>query len=144
MGGIIERIKTYAGKGDAGKELREGRLIENMGLEGDFHASGGERQISLLFGERPAQAADEEKGLCTQRFKGNLDIRGIERAAPGMRLAAGEAVLEITGESKYCHAECPLFEAGKRCSLAGMSLFARVVKSGIIRPGDGIAVSLKL
>jgi len=139
MGGIIERIRTYSEKGAEGKDLTEGRLIENLGLEGDFHAKGGERQISLLFSEDSGQTiVIKEKGLCFLRFKENIAIRGIERVDPGMRLAAGEAVLEITGETKHCHAECSLFEAGKRCSLAGQSLFAKVVKSGIIRPGDKI------
>ena len=141
MGGTIERIRAYAEKGAGGKDLSEGRLIENLGLEGDFHAKGGERQISLLFSESRGQTTDiKEKGLCFLRFKENIAIRGIEHVDPGMRLAAGEAVLEITGETKHCHAECSLFEAGKRCSLAGQSLFAKVVKSGIIRPGDKIEV----
>jgi len=139
MSGIIERIKAYAEKGDAGKELSEGRLIENLGLEGDFHAAGGERQISLLFAENPGSAAGKnEKGLCSLRFKENIAIRGIESVTPGARLAAGEAILEITGETKHCHAECALFEEGKRCSLAGQSLFAKVARGGIIRPGDKI------
>lgn len=141
MGGTIERIRAYAEKGAAGNDLSEGRLIANLGLEGDFHAKGGERQISLLFSESRAQMSGANEGLCFRRFKENIAIRGIERIDPGTRLAAGDAVLEITGETKHCHAECSLFEAGKRCSLAGQSLFAKVMKSGIIRAGDKIDVA---
>ena len=137
---------AYPQKGAGGIELNEGRLIENLGLEGDRHAKGGERQVSLLFVENPEKTTDSkpgaEKGLCFERFKENIAIRRqspfSEYAAPGARLAAGEAVLEITGETKHCHEECTLFEAGKRCSLAGRNLFAKVVKSGVIRTGDGI------
>ena len=137
MSGVIERIRIYPEKGAAGNDVAEGRLIKGQGLEGDFHAKGGERQISLRFAEsRAPQPGMEEKGLCFSRFKENITIRGIDRVASGMRLAAGEAVLEISGETKNCHEECPLFEAGKRCSLAGMSLFAKIIQDGIIRVGS--------
>ena len=144
MRGIIEGIKVYSAKGEAGKELTEARLIENAGLEGDFHATGGERQISLLFAEssRPVRETNE-KGLCTSRFKENITIRReapYGGAAPGGRFAVGDALLEISGETKHCHEECALFQAGKRCSLAGLNLFAKVLKGGVIRVGDEVSV----
>ena len=141
MRGTIERIKSYAEKGSAGIELHEGRLIENLGLEGDFHAKGGERQISILF-PGALNANQNEKGLCLSRFKENLLISFPEPAAfkTGTRLEAGEAILEITGETKHCHKECSLYEAGKLCSLAGLNLFARVIKSGVIRVTDRVCI----
>ena len=147
MNGTIEHIKVYTVKGEAGKELAEARLIENLGLEGDRHAKGGERQISLLFSEcRDQMSTRNEQGLCLARFRENISIRFLDPAAikPGIRLAAGEAeqqaVLEITGETKHCHEECTLYEAGKLCSLAGLNLFAKVVKGGVIRAGDEVTV----
>lgn len=162
MNGIIERITIYTAKGDAGKDVSEGRFIGNLGLEGDFHATGGERQISLLFLESRESAADmataadtkmgaEEKGLCLSRFKANLAIRGLASGPargtrqkpaaglpPGARLLAGEAELEITGETKHCHEGCARYEAGNPCALAGLNLFARVAKGGVIRAGDRV------
>jgi len=145
MTGTIESIKSYPAKGMAGIELTEARLIENSGLEGDFHATGGDKQISILIAETKEQIADqikhhESKGLCFSRFKENITIRGIDPKAlrPGVQLALGEAAITITGETKHCHEECPLFEAGKRCPLAGMDLFARVSKSGTIYVGDDV------
>ena len=141
MTGIIESIRLYPGKGEAGRELVEARLIENLGLEGDFHAKGGERQLSLILAEtRDELMAQEERGLCFSRFKENITIRGPEpkELRPGSRFKAGEALLEISGENKRCHQECSLYEAGRQCPLAGKSLFARVLKSGIIRTGDRI------
>ena len=143
MKGVIERIKVYPAKGEAGREAAEASFIENFGLEGDHHAKGGERQISILVEE----AGQGEKGLCHSRFKENLAVRGLAPSAlrPGIRLEAGEAeqrvVLEITGETKHCHERCSLREAGKSCSLAGLNLFAKVLKSGVIRVGDGVSVS---
>jgi cyclic pyranopterin phosphate synthase len=143
MSGIIESIKTYPAKGEQGIVLAEARLVENSGLEGDFHAIGGLRQLSLLCAEileKTAESKPAGKGLCFSRFRENITIRGLPPQAlrPGLRLAAGEAILEITGETKHCHEECSLYEAGKPCPLAGKSLFARVVKSGVIRIGDSL------
>ena len=141
MRGIIEGIKVYSAKGEAGKELTEARMIEGMGLEGDFHAAGGERQLSLRFsGTSAPEGAAAEKGLCFSRFRENIAIRGIDPGTvrPGARFAAGEADFEITGETKHCHEECVLFQEGKPCSLAGLNLFAKVIKGGVIRVGDQI------
>ena len=139
MAGFIERIRAYPEKGSAGTELSEARLVENTGLEGDFHARGGDRQISLFAAENTEHIAGlKEKGLCFSRFRENISFRGLatEKFRPGMCLAAGEAILEITGETKHCHQECALYEAGKPCPFAGQNLFAKVRKGGIIRAGD--------
>ena len=146
MNGTVERIRIFSSKVDKGKDLGEGRLTENLGLEGDFHAIGGERQISLLVaGEREQLTKQDEKGLCFSRFKENITIKRqapfSEHAAQGTRLKMGEAVLEITAETKHCHEECELFESGKHCLLAGQNLFAKVVKSGVIRTGDRIDIA---
>ena len=144
MRGIVEKIKFYPEKGSVGLEMVEGFFIENLGLEGDFHAKGGERQISLLVsGERERLMKQEGKGLCLSRFKENISIYGLttDLFRPGTRLEAGEAVLEITGETKHCHEECELFESGKTCSLAGLNLFAKVLKGGVIRTGDGVEIA---
>ena len=144
MSGIIESIKVYHAKGEAGEERAEACLVKDLGLEGDFHATGGERQISILFVEtRELLAKQKERGLCFSRFRENISIRGMAADAlrAGVRLEAGEAVLEISGEAKYCHEECSLYEAGKSCPLAGASLFARVLKGGVIRNGDRICLS---
>ena len=139
--------------------MTEGHLIKDLGLEGDYHAKGGDRQISLLFTEalnkidKIEKIEDKHKeGLCLSRFKENIAIRGIKSAKPGMRLSFGDAslgaardttrgaALEITGEIKHCHEACSLYDVGKSCPLAGMNLFAKVVQSGLIRAGDSIGI----
>jgi len=145
MSGIIERIRIYPEKGSVGVERLEAHFIEGFGLEGDFHAKGGDRQLSLLLEQKehePKVRGSTVRGLCFSRFKENIYIRGMvaDVLRPGVRLEAGGAVLEITGESKRCHEECTLYRAGKACPLAGQSLFAKVLKSGLIRAGDRIDV----
>jgi len=150
MSVVIERIRAYSSKGEAGTELSEARLVEDKGLEGDVHAIGGEKQISLLFVEPAAEAETTEqkenrpeaRGLCFSRFKENISLRGMASNVlwSGARLEAREAVMEITGETKHCYEECELFQEGKTCSLAGRSIFAKVLKSGLIRTGDRIYI----
>jgi cyclic pyranopterin phosphate synthase len=142
MKGIIESIKTYSAKGAPGRELAEAHFIEDIGLEGDFYAKGGERQLSLLVTEsREDLNKEKEKGLCFSRFRENISISGLtpDSLRGGLRLEAGEVVLEITGE-KGCHEECVLYKAGKACHLAGRSFFARVLLNGLIHTGDEITV----
>ena len=141
MSGIVDSIKSYPEKGAAGIELTEARLMENSGLEGDFHAVGGDRQLSLLTAKiREQIKRQKEKGLCFSRFNENITMHGIDpkTLCPGVQLVIGEAELTITGETKHCFKECSLFEAGKYCPLAGTGLFAKVIKSGTIHIGDKI------
>jgi MOSC domain-containing protein YiiM len=153
MKGIIEKITIYPKKAEIGIEVTQGHLIENLGLEGDFHAKGGERQISLLFAENHNELmGQKEKGLCFSRYKENLFIKkldGVKSGAElkpggqlkhGTQLITGDIILEITAETKRCHEECPLYEQGKQCALTGLNLFAKVVKGGVIRTGDIITV----
>jgi len=143
MDGKVERIRAYPAKGEAGRELTEGKFIENLGLEGDFHASGGDRQISLFFPEDTAGTNPAEKKLCYSRYNENITILGLDASIiqSGMFLSSGDVVLEITAETKHCHEECELFKAGEACSLAGLNLFARVIKGGGIRVGDEIKLT---
>ena len=143
MYGIIERIRFYPAKGKNGIDLFEGHFIKHIGLEGDYHAKGGERQISLLFlGNRNKIIDSKNQGLCVSRFRENVTIRGLEHAAHGMQLVIGEVVLEITGETKNCHEGCQLFDDGKSCPLAGLNIFAKVIESGFVRVGDRVETKI--
>ena len=143
MNAAICRIRVYAEKGAEGKDLSHARLIENRGLEGDYHATGGDRQISIFTAEDLKKTEDfftakKDEGLCVSRFRENIMLDGLDagKLKPGMLFMAGEAVLEITSENKHCHDECPLYKKGKKCPLAGKNLFAKVIKSGEIHTGD--------
>ena len=141
MHGIVERIRAFPAKGKVGRDLIEGRFIKNSGLEGDYHADGGDMQISLFLAESRERIDDsEQKGLCFSRFKENITIRGLSPPdlKPGKRLSTEDVILEISSVTKHCHEECELFEAGKSCSFTGLNLFAKVTKSGFIRTGERV------
>lgn len=141
IAGTVAGIVCYTEKNKTGTPLQSATLRANMGMEGDFHADGGERQLSLLSSEAIQwMRMQTEPGLCFARFKENLRFNGLpmERLRVGTRLKAGETILEISGESKHCHPECPLFSGGHACRLSAQSLFARVVQGGRIEVGNKI------
>ena len=133
----IIRLTRYAEKGLSGETLESASLLAGLGMEGDFHARGGERQLSLLCLETKqwmdAQASIE--GLCLGRYKENILLDGMAPAdlVPGKRFKIGEAILEISDAPKGCFPECPLFSGG--CLLAGQYLFATIVRGGIVKTG---------
>ena len=138
---MIAKLTRYPAKGCVGENTDSALLIEGKGMEGDFHADGGLRQISLLTTEeRRWMDASDAPGLCFGRYRENILLDGISSAAlvPGTRLKTGEAVLEISDTDKRCFEECPLYRSGKSCFLAGRSLFAKVVSGGLVRNGDTI------
>lgn len=133
ISGKVAGIICYPAKDKAEIILQEVTLRQNLGMEGDFHADGGERQISLLSRDaREWMRAQSEKGLCFTRYKENFSLDGIpmERLRIGSRIKMGEAILEISAKKTRCHSECPLFSRGAACRLAKEGLYARVVKSG--------------
>jgi MOSC domain-containing protein YiiM len=139
----VAGLKRYPEKGGPGIALEEAVLREGLGMEGDFHASGGDRQISLLPLEARLWMAGQEKpGLCFPRFKENISLRDLppELLQPGTRLMAGETTLELSSQTKSCFEECRFFSRAKPCVLAGLHLFARVIRGGLIRTGDGVKV----
>ena len=141
MKGKIVRIMVYPAKGEKGIQAEIVQLKKDLGIEGDFHSTGGDKQISLLSIESRNWIDNAaEKGLCFSRFKENITTEGItlENLRAGHKLMARKTMLEITGESKHCHEECPLFRKGDLCHLSGQSLFAKVIHSGTLRVGDEV------
>lgn len=131
--GRITKLQIFREKGRPG-ELRESvKAIPGQGLEGDRHADGGRKQISLLDREvRVWMENCEEKGLCFARFKENIQIDG--GMVPGLKegdiLQIGEAKIRITGRSKRCFPECRLFREGAECRLSTGNAWAEVVAEG--------------
>ena len=141
--GTIAGLTRYAAKGEPGQTLESVRFLEGLGMEGDFHANGGQRQISLLsLEERRRMNARAEHGLCFERYRENILIDGIPPACftPGVKLKTGEVVLEISGVSKRCFEECSLFSRGQSCILAGQHRFAKVIRGGFVHIGDRVEI----
>ncbi len=141
--GAVSALTAYPAKGASGQSLQRARLLAGLGMEGDFHADGGPRQLSIFTRQGrewlQAREAAGQPGLCFARFKENITLDGVDLALqPGDVLSLGECRLQVSGFSKHCHAECPLFSNGQSCVLAGQSLFATVLRGGVAQVGDAV------
>ena len=138
MSGKIVALMRYPEK--KAPAVSENNLIlkQDFGIEGDHHADGGERQISLLtVAEKEWMQAQKVKGFCFKKYKENILLEGIDlsNCKQGDLLKCEEVVLELTSSIKSCHPElCSLVNEGK-CILAGSSRFAKAKISGVIRVG---------
>ena len=138
MSGKIVALMRYPEK--KAPAVSENSLIlkQDFGIEGDHHADGGERQISLLtVAEKEWMQAQEVKGFCFKKYKENILLDGISLSdcKQGDLLKCKEVVLELTSSIKSCHPElCSLVNEGK-CILAGSSRFAKVKCGGSLCVG---------
>ena len=131
-------------KGTQKQNVGSAVFVEDWGLEGDAHAGKWHRQVSLLSGEKidafRAKGAEVEDGA----FGENLVVEGIDFAKlpVGTRFRCGEVVLELTQIGKECHNGCAIFQKMGECIMPREGVFAKVLKEGIIRPGDEMRVKL--
>lgn len=136
--GVIKALYRYPQKKMPAVAENELLLNEN-GIEGDHHADGGDRQISLVTtAERQWMEEQETKGFCFKKYKENILLEGIslEECRAGDLLFCEDVVLELTESIKSCHQElCSLAESNEKCILAGSSRFARVKCGGSLKLG---------
>lgn len=141
--GKIMAVCISPERGTAKKETEEGRLVADWGIEGDSHAGRWHRQVSLLSYEE-FTAFCERAGLALPpgAFGANLLISGIDlKSLPvGSTLRSGGAVLEVTQIGKTCHTDCEIRRKTGDCIMPREGIFARVLKGGVICPGDEIGV----
>ena len=131
-------LTRYLRKGEPGEHLSGMRLLEGLGVEGDFH-QGSERQVCLFSAEaRRWMEAQTEKGLCFGKFRENILVEGLplEELEDGSLLSMGDAVLRVGTRSKHCYDECALFSKGMSCRLSGCAVFAVVERGGTINTGN--------
>lgn len=127
--------------------------VSRDGLEGDRHVhdavhGGPHRAVCLLASEAIERVrADGHEGVGPGSVGENLTTAGIElaRLALGARLAVGdEVILEISGPAAPCDVIKHAFVAGKSGRISILlhpddsRMYARVVREGIVRPGDEI------
>jgi MOSC domain-containing protein YiiM len=117
-----------------------GWISAASGLEGDVRGSTPGRQITVLFRESwEAACRDVGVSLPWLTRRANLLVEGLETPRSG-RLRVGEAVLEVTGETKPCR----VMEAAQRGLRAAMEtewrggVCCRVISGGNISIGDDV------
>ncbi len=145
--------------------VAEVRLVEDWGVEGDYHAGKfvrhrylakkyptrrNVRQVLLVDAAAYAELAEQGRHLEPGMMGENITIAGlaIMHLSPGTQLTIGEALLEITEVRKPCKqlngVEDGLMKAvtarqdGHNVYKAG--IMTRVLKGGRVQAGDRISI----
>ena len=141
--GRIHAVSVSDRKGVVKHNVDQARLVVDHGLEGDAHAEGGIRQVSLLARESIDKMVAAGAKVNPGDFAENLTVEGLEvmHLPVGTRLRVGGAAeLEITQIGKTCHKGCAIRELVGDCVMPKEGVFARVLQEGLVKPGDVIEV----
>jgi MOSC domain-containing protein YiiM len=114
-------------------------------VENDAHAGNGPRQVSLLSFKKIEDFKKQGAIVSYGDFGENLVVDGIDFASLplGAQLTAGDAILELTQHGKECHHRCAIYHAMGDCIMPKQGVFAKVLKSGMIREGDAMTFCLQ-
>jgi MOSC domain-containing protein YiiM len=137
-------VCTSIKKGTRKTTIPEGTFRENFGLLGDAHADCvTHRQVSLLATESIAKMKALGLELGPGDFAENITTEGIDllTVPVGTRVTVGDQViLEISQHGKECHTGCAIRKQVGKCIMPVEGVFAKVIKGGVVRPGDEIEV----
>lgn len=139
--GKIVAVSVSDRKGVVKHNVPQARLLVDHGLEGDAHAEGGHRQVSLLALESIDKMRAAGARVNPGDFAENLTTQGLDVCAlpVGTRLKVGSEVeLEITQIGKTCHQGCAIRQLAGDCIMPREGVFARVLKEGLVATGDAV------
>ena len=138
--GKIIAVCTSPEKGMIKHDVREGLLLEELGIEGDAHAGFMHRQVSLIAVEDIRTMMEKLPDLVPGSFAENLTTEGFDLSAlkVGDRLRVGETILEVSQIGKECHTKCEVFRKTGDCIMPKKGIFTRVIKGGKVKTGDTV------
>jgi molybdenum cofactor synthesis domain-containing protein len=123
-------------------------VIKDQGIMGDAHAGNWQRQVSLLDVENIIRFEKfSKRKINFGEFAENITTEGMELTllAPLDRLHINDVILEVTQIGKECHGDsCAIFREVGSCIMPKEGIFGRVVKPGIVRPGDEVEYRPKI
>lgn len=143
MGKILAVCRSD-NKGTVKDPISEGLLQEDFGLVGDAHAELRiKRQVSLMSIESINRMKNQGYDVVPGSFAENLTTEDIDLLSVpiGTRLIVGKKVLlEVTQIGKECHTGCAIFRQVGKCIMPKEGVFTKVVRGGVVKPGDEIDV----
>ena len=129
-------------KGTKKTPVAEVTIKEDYGVVGDAHADcTTHRQVSLLAIESIDKMQGKGLDLKPGDFAENITTQGIDLVTlpVGTVFNVGdEVILKMTQIGKECHAGCAIRKQVGDCIMPREGIFARVIRGGVIRPGDAI------
>jgi MOSC domain-containing protein YiiM len=129
-------------KGERKTPVARVELEENHGIVGDAHAGEWHRQVSLLALESIEKMQRMGLDVDAGDFAENITTRGIDLPSLpiGTRLAVGDVLIEVTQIGKECHTRCAIYHQAGDCVMPKEGIFARVLRGGMVKPGDRVEV----
>ena len=140
MIGKVLAVNVSLNKGERKTPAPEVTLRENHGIEGDAHAGDWHRQVSLLAQESIAKMQALGLDVKEGDFAENITTEGVDLVSLpiGTKIELGETLLEVTQIGKECHTRCAIFYQAGDCVMPKEGIFAKVLKGGVVRPGDRV------
>lgn len=139
--GKVVAVSIGRRKGEKKTNVPDCRLIVEKGLENDAHAGNWHRQVSLLAMESIGRIKGKGLDVRPGDFAENITTQGLILwdMPIGTRLQIGKtAIVEVTQIGKECHSRCAIYHQVGDCVMPREGVFARVIKGGMIRPGDSV------
>jgi MOSC domain-containing protein YiiM len=142
MKGKVVAVCLSAHKGERKTSVAGVELRENHGIVGDAHAGEWHRQVSLLAQESIEKMQRLGLAVAAGDFAENITTSGLEicSLSIGTRLAVGPTLLEVTQIGKECHTRCAIYHQAGDCVMPKEGIFAKVLRGGTVRAGDGIRI----
>jgi len=141
--GKIVAVCSSEKKGTRKKNVGQGILIEDFGLQGDAHGGPWHRQVSMLALESIEKMQNKGLDVHPGDFAENLTTQGIDLVSLpiGTRLRIGSAVIgEVTQIGKECHNRCAIYYQAGDCVMPREGIFIKVVQGGPVKVGDEVEV----
>ena len=124
------------------KNVGEGILIENYGIEGDAHGNEKtHRQVSFLAMESIKKMQDMGLDVGPGDFAENITTEGLDLLSlpVGTKILIGEeCIFEISQHGKICHTPCAIYHQAGTCVMPKEGIFGKVIKGGKVKVGDTI------
>ena len=138
--GEVVSVNVSTDKGTPKRPV-ERIVLDERGVGGDAHAGPWHRQVSLLSQESiDGFAGRLGRAIAPGEFAENVTTRGLDLGSDVAlldRITVGPTELEVTQIGKECHGEgCAIFREIGQCVMPTDGIFCRVLRGGVVRPGD--------
>lgn len=144
MSGKIVSVNISDRKGVRKKAVDKATIRENLGIEGDAHASSEwHRQVSLLAMESIQKMQELGLDVKPGDFAENITTEGIDllNLRLGAKLLIGKEIeAEVSQIGKECHNRCAIYYQAGDCVMPKEGIFVRIIKGGTVKKGDPIEI----
>lgn len=140
--GKIVAVCTSPKKGMRKKNVGEGMLVKEHGIQGDAHVGDWHRQVSLLALESIEKMQKMGLDVKPGDFAENLTTEGIDLVSLpiGTKLKIGDSMGEVTQIGKECHTRCAIYYQAGDCVMPKEGIFIRVLEGGQVKVGDTVEI----